>query len=196
MGKVVLRVDDHDEVLAVPRTPMVGVRSDATYIIAGLGGIGRELGRWLAEKGAKHLVFLSRSAASGTDNKAFVADLRKSYNTNAIAFDCDVGNRTALQTVLYNISELPPVRGCVTGAMVLKDTLYEKMSVDDLRITVGPKVHGTWNLHELLPKDMDFFVMLSSLAGVMGHRGQGELATTRNPKYMLIGSCDRQLWLR
>ncbi|KAF2162689.1 hypothetical protein M409DRAFT_68977 [Zasmidium cellare ATCC 36951] len=173
MGKVVLRVDDNDTVLAIPRTPKVGVRTDGTYIVAGLGGIGRELGRWLAEKGAKHSVFLSRSAASGADNQAFVENLRKTYDTNAIAFDCDVGNRAALQTVLYNISELPLVRGCVTGAMVLKDTLYEKMSADDLRITVGPKVHGTWNLHELLPKDMDFFVMLSSLAGVMGHRGQG-----------------------
>ncbi|KAK4494800.1 hypothetical protein PRZ48_014156 [Zasmidium cellare] len=173
MGKVVLRVDKNDTVLAVPRTPKVVVRSDATYIVAGLGGIGRELGRWLAEKGAKHLVFLSRSAASGASNKAFIKELRETYDTNATAFDCDVGNRAALQTVLYNISELPPVRGCVTGAMVLKDTLYEKMSADDLRITVGPKVHGTWNLHELLPKDMDFFVMLSSLAGVMGHRGQG-----------------------
>lgn len=174
MGKVVLRVDESDIVPAIPRTPKVGVRPDATYIVAGLGGIGRELGRWLAEKGAKHLVFLSRSAASGADNKAFVENLRKTYDTNAIAFDCDVGNRAALQTVMYNISELPPVKGCVTGAMVLKDTLYEKMSTDDLRITVGPKVHGTYNLHELLPKDMDFFVMLSSLAGVMGHRGQGQ----------------------
>lgn len=42
-----------------------------------------------------------------------------------------------------------------------------------MRKTVGPKVHGTWNLHEQLPRDLDFFVMLSSLAGVMGHRGQG-----------------------
>jgi hypothetical protein len=47
------------------------------------------------------------------------------------------------------------------------------MTVDHLRTTVGPKVHGTWNLHDMLPKDLDFFVMLSSLAGVMGHRGQG-----------------------
>lgn len=47
------------------------------------------------------------------------------------------------------------------------------MTADHVRKTVGPKVHGTWNLHELLPRDMDFFVMLSSLAGVMGHRGQG-----------------------
>ena len=173
MGKVVLRVDEHDVVPAVPRTPKVGIVENATYIVAGVGGIGRELGRWLAEKGANHLVFLSRSAASGAENKAFVQDLRKTYGTNAIAFDCDVGNRAALQTVLYNISDLPPVRGCITGAMVLKDTLFDSMTAQDLRITVGPKVHGTWNLHDLLPKDLDFFVMLSSLAGTMGHRGQG-----------------------
>lgn len=173
MGKVVLRVDENDVVPAVPRIPKVGVVEDATYIVAGVGGIGREIGRWLAEKGAQHLVFLSRSAASGAENKAFVQDLRKTYRTNAIAFDCDVGNRAALQTVLYNISDLPPVRGCITGAMVLKDTLFDSMTAEDLRITVGPKVHGTWNLHDLLPKQLDFFVMLSSLAGVMGHRGQG-----------------------
>ncbi|GIZ43160.1 hypothetical protein CKM354_000639800 [Cercospora kikuchii] len=173
MGKVVLRVDDADVVPAVPRTPKVGIVADATYIVAGLGGIGREIGRWLAEKGAKHLVFLSRSAASGAENKAYVEDLRKTYSTNAIAFDCDVGNRAALQAVLGNISHLPPIRGCVTGAMVLKDTLFDSMTADDLRIPVGPKVHGTWNLHELLPQELDFFVMLSSLAGVMGHRGQG-----------------------
>lgn len=69
------------------------------------------------------------------------------------------------------------------------------MTVDQFRAAVGPKVfdpppgtfrcvvlglantiiqvHGTWNLHELLPRDMDFFVMLSSLAGIAGHRGQG-----------------------
>jgi NAD(P)-dependent dehydrogenase (short-subunit alcohol dehydrogenase family) len=117
---VVVRVDPSDVVPAVPRIPKVGIREDATYIVAGLGGIGRELGRWLAEKGAQHIVFLSRSAASGEGNKTFVNSLRTSYLTNAIAFDCDVGNRTALQEVLEKISDLPPVRGCVTGAMVLR----------------------------------------------------------------------------
>ena len=47
------------------------------------------------------------------------------------------------------------------------------MTAEDVRITVGPKVHGTYNLHNMLPKHLDFFVMLSSLAGVIGHRGQG-----------------------
>lgn len=50
------------------------------------------------------------------------------------------------------------------------------MTTDDLRLTLGPKVYGTLNLHDLLPKDLDFFVMLSSLAGVVGYRGTGNYA--------------------
>ncbi|OLN91972.1 Lovastatin diketide synthase LovF 2 [Colletotrichum chlorophyti] len=175
MGKVVVRVDDADVVPAVPRTPCVDIRADATYVVAGVGGICKEIGRWLAEKGAKHLVLLSRSAASSEENQAFASELRKTYETNTYAYDCDVGNKAALQQVLDNLKSkgVPTVRGCVTGAMVLRDTLFDKMTADHVRTTVGPKVHGTWNLHELLPRDLDFFVMLSSLAGVMGHRGQG-----------------------
>ncbi|KAI3394363.1 hypothetical protein diail_2874 [Diaporthe ilicicola] len=173
MGKVVVRVDDADVVPAVPRTPRVGVTADATYVVAGLGGICREIGRWLAEKGAKSLVFLSRSAKSGAENAEFAEELRKTYGANVFAFDCDVGDREALAAVLEQCSDLPPIRGCVTGAMVLDDTLFDKMTAAHVRKTVGPKVHGTWNLHEQLPKELDFFVMLSSLAGVMGHRGQG-----------------------
>lgn len=41
---------------------------------------------------------------------------------------------------------------------------------------IRPKVQGSWNLHVYLPKEMDFFVMLSSSAGVGGSRGQGNYA--------------------
>jgi hypothetical protein len=37
---------------------------------------------------------------------------------------------------------------------------------------LAPKVAGTRNLHELLPTDMDFFVVLSSIAGISGHTAQ------------------------
>ncbi|XP_014551034.1 hypothetical protein COCVIDRAFT_31369 [Bipolaris victoriae FI3] len=182
MGKVVVRVDKADVVRAVPRIPRIRIHSAGTYIIAGLGGITREIARWLAEKGAQHLVFLSRSAASGVDNQAFASQLRNTYNANVLAYDCDVANKAALQRVLDDLKAkgLPPIKGCATGAMVLQDTLFDKMTADNVRTTVGPKVHGTWNLHELLPRDMDFFVMLSSLAGVMGHRGQGNYGCGNN----------------
>jgi hypothetical protein len=35
---------------------------------------------------------------------------------------------------------------------------------------------GTWNLHELLPTDLDFFVVLSSIAGIIGSVSQANYA--------------------
>lgn len=39
-------------------------------------------------------------------------------------------------------------------------------------LTINTKVNSSWNLHQLLPKDMDFFILLSSLCGVYGAAGQ------------------------
>jgi hypothetical protein len=50
------------------------------------------------------------------------------------------------------------------------------MSFDDWRAATRPKVQGSWNLHELLPSGMDFFIMLSSMAGIFGSRGQSNYA--------------------
>nr|URN71259.1 alternapyrone polyketide synthase [Menisporopsis theobromae] len=175
-GKVVVQLDAPEDILvqAVPRTPVVGVHADATYVIAGLGGICREIASYLALKGARNLVFMSRSAASGVENVAFADELRSTHPGLVVrAFDCDVGDEAALGRALSQVTDLPAIRGCVTGAMVLSDTLFDKMTAAHVRTTVGPKIKGTWNLHNLLPKQLDFFVCLSSLAGVMGHRGQG-----------------------
>jgi len=119
MGKVIVKVDKADMVPAIPRTPQAGVRSGVTYIIAGIGGICREIARWLAEKGAESLVFLSRSAATGAENVRFAAELRITFAVKILAFDCDVGDRAALEIALGKCSGLPPIKGCVTGAMVL-----------------------------------------------------------------------------
>ncbi|KAI1676032.1 Polyketide synthase [Pyrenophora tritici-repentis] len=41
---------------------------------------------------------------------------------------------------------------------------------------LAPKYQGSWNLHELLPKDMDFMVFLSSMSGVIGNPAQANYA--------------------
>lgn len=46
------------------------------------------------------------------------------------------------------------------------------MSLEDFLTAIRPKVQGSWNLHSLLPSDLDFFILLSSGAGVTGNRGQ------------------------
>lgn len=50
------------------------------------------------------------------------------------------------------------------------------MTYADYQQCAAPKIQGSWNLHELLPSDLDFFVMLASVAGVAGTRGQSNYA--------------------
>lgn len=46
------------------------------------------------------------------------------------------------------------------------------MTFEDWQSGVQCKTIGSWNLHELLPRGMDFFILLSSVSGIVGLRGQ------------------------
>lgn len=43
-------------------------------------------------------------------------------------------------------------------------------------LTIRSKVNTSWNLHTMLPKDLDFFVLLSSLSGIHGSVSQSNYA--------------------
>lgn len=44
--------------------------------------------------------------------------------------------------------------------------------------TIRSKVYSSWNLHTMLPSTMDFFVLISSLAGVYGSPSQSNYAAS------------------
>lgn len=46
------------------------------------------------------------------------------------------------------------------------------MSLEDYYAAVRPKVQASWNLHNALPKDLGFFILLSSISTIWGNRGQ------------------------
>lgn len=50
------------------------------------------------------------------------------------------------------------------------------MSLEDWKACIQPKVHGSWNLHVLLPQNLDFFILLSSVCGIIGQGGQANYA--------------------
>ncbi|GAB1192786.1 hypothetical protein APSETT444_001982 [Aspergillus pseudonomiae] len=52
------------------------------------------------------------------------------------------------------------------------DCTFEDMSYKGWETAVKPKVQGSWNLHCLLPKGMEFFILLSSQTGIVGAHGQ------------------------
>ena len=54
--------------------------------------------------------------------------------------------------------------------------LIETMTADDYNAVLGPRYSGTWNLHKHLPTDLDFFLMLSSISGIIGNATQAAYA--------------------
>ncbi|KAJ6164002.1 hypothetical protein N7470_002674 [Penicillium chermesinum] len=146
----------------------------ATYVIAGgLGGIGRSLASWFPTRGAKNLILLSRSGAVAESAKVLVNNLA-ARGVNVATPRCDISNPESLEAALKECAHMPPIKGVIQGAMVLKDRPFDLMTKEEWQAVQDPKVTGTWNLHHKLPRDMDFFVILSSLGGMIGVKGQAQ----------------------
>ncbi|KAL9617355.1 MAG: hypothetical protein Q9160_007843 [Pyrenula sp. 1 TL-2023] len=172
IGKTVVTFGKDESVLAESalRPSHVTLNPNATYLITGgTRGIGLDLAYWMIENGAQNVVVLGRSGASGLE----VTKLLKRYQGTDVcvrAFSCDVGSRMELASVLESMKDLPPVRGV--------DKIFENATYDDWQIITRPRILGAWNLHQLLPDNLDFFIALSSFFGDTGNAGQGIYAGT------------------
>lgn len=87
---------------------------------------------------------------------------------------CDIADKQSVKNAFDTCDmDMPPIRGVIQGAMVLHDSLMEHMEPSQWNGAVRPKVHGSWNLHERLhSENVDFFVLLSSLSGIVGLASQ------------------------
>jgi NAD(P)-dependent dehydrogenase (short-subunit alcohol dehydrogenase family) len=96
------------------------LRPDATYIlIGGTGGLGRSMAKWMLGKGAKTIVLLSRSGAVKGKAKDQIDELNAT-GANIVVRRCDVANKAEVEDLVSNgLSDLPPIRGLIHGAMVL-----------------------------------------------------------------------------
>ena len=138
-------------------------------------------------------MLLSRSGGSGDDARKFVDEFP---DVKIATPQCDISDEQALATTLEEYAaKMPPIQGCIQASMVLavwtvfgyslrkqkrltmpQNSFFEKMPFEAFIAAVKPKVAGSWNLHKLLPNDLDFFILLSSASGVTGFRSQANYA--------------------
>lgn len=124
----------------------------------------------MADRGAKHIIMASRSGGTSDAARELIAELNARH-VDVVAPQCDVSSESSLAGVLEDCarSGMPPVRGCINAAMVLQDAIFQdSMTFAQWDLAVRSKVQSSYNLHRLLPQNLDFFVLLSSLAGVLG----------------------------
>jgi phthiocerol/phenolphthiocerol synthesis type-I polyketide synthase C len=177
IGKVVVSVDQPLPPAVQPARPPLGLEADGTYLITGgLGGIGRAVATWMAEQGARHLVLMGRGPASKSAQKTL--DALRAEGTEVVVARGDVARVDQLAAVLESINaSMPPLRGVVHAAGTLDDGILARLDERRLREVMAPKVEGAWNLHALtLDTALDFFVLFSSAASLLGSPGQAHYA--------------------
>jgi NADPH:quinone reductase-like Zn-dependent oxidoreductase/acyl carrier protein len=179
IGKVVVTLDATEQVQVDATTAQLpALPSEATYLVTGgTSGFGLATTQWLAARGARHLVLLSRRGLTTPEAMLTVAELQRSDVTVKV-LHCDASDFDALKQALDTIqAELPPLRGIIHAATVYADGVIEQLTQEQFQRVLQPKAIGAWHLHQLsahLP--LDFFVLYSSIAVTIGNPGQANYA--------------------
>jgi polyketide synthase 12/myxalamid-type polyketide synthase MxaB len=153
------------------------VRADATYLLTGgLGGLGLEVARWLAGRGARALALVGRHAPSA-DAERVIQTLRDD-GVKVAVIQADVARPHEIARLLGEVrATMPPLAGVFHAAGTLDDALLAQQDWPRFERVMGAKVEGAWTLHALTRDDaLDMFVLFSSLASVLGSPGQGNHA--------------------
>jgi NADPH:quinone reductase-like Zn-dependent oxidoreductase/SAM-dependent methyltransferase len=153
------------------------IRGDATYLVTGgLGGLGLEVARWLVAKGARSLVLAGRRPPSA-GAAATVASLQQA-GARVSVVQADVSDRAQVDRLVADLGAgRPPLRGVVHAAGVLDDALLGHQDAGTLARVMAAKVAGTCHLADATAgTSLDFFVLFSSIAAVLGSPGQANHA--------------------
>lgn len=169
IGKNVLLFDVDELSLGACTEDSHRYPAEATYLITGgAGGFGWELGKWMAARGARHLVLSSRSGPR--EDVRLEMERLRSAGVQIVDARCDVTRWEEVQSLIDRIrGEMPPLKGVVHGAMVLDDELLTVLDETRFRKALDPKLLGAWNLHAAtrdLP--LDEFIGFSSFSSVIG----------------------------
>ncbi|KAI1095495.1 hypothetical protein F5B19DRAFT_503698 [Rostrohypoxylon terebratum] len=177
-GKIVLTFQNPETKLKIAKpVDKVYFDKNAAYILAGcLGGLGQSLAHWMVERGARHLIFLSRSDAERPGLALLLGGLARS-GVNTEIIQCSVADRQTLTSAIERISNKTVIKGVVHAAMVEGDSFFDKANYSKIHEVLAPKVTGTINLHRAtqhLP--LDFFLMFSSFIASVGIAAQSAYA--------------------
>ncbi|WP_317933106.1 SDR family NAD(P)-dependent oxidoreductase [Streptomyces cellostaticus] len=157
-----------------PRTaPHTWEPTGTALVTGGTGGIGRHVARWLARRGAPHIVLTSRSGQGAPGADELAAELRALGSAVTVAA-CDVTDREALRSLLRSLPEDQPLTSVFHTAATLDDGTLDTLTGERIEQAGRAKTLGARHLHELTADaPLTAFVLFSSFASAFGAPGLG-----------------------
>ncbi|MFJ4658844.1 type I polyketide synthase [Nocardia sp. NPDC088792] len=139
-------------------------------ITGGTGAVGARIARWLAGAGAEHLVLVSRRGPDAPGAAELAAELGVAVTFAA----CDVADRAALAELVREVeSGGNAITAVVHAAGVSAAAGLAELTLEQLANVCAAKVSGAVHLDEVFAdRDLDAFVLFSSVAAIWGGAGQ------------------------
>lgn len=153
-------------------------KATASYLITGgVGNLGRQAARWLADHGATQVILVSRRAPDDSAI-AFIEEI-EAAECRVIVHTADMTSRTDVSTLFQRFGDdLLPLNGVIHAAGILDDGLLTDQTWERFEGVLSPKIDAAQLLHEFTRElPLDFFVLYSSAASVLGSPGQSNYAT-------------------
>jgi NADPH:quinone reductase-like Zn-dependent oxidoreductase len=172
IGKVVVTQPEHAGLRDVP-----DIREDATYLVTGgLGGVGLEVARWLAARGARYIALAGRREPNDAARQT-IAELEET-GVHILVLQGDVGQSADVARMVAAIdTAMAPLAGVIHAAGAIDDSVLAHQTWTRFEGVLSPKLNGAWNLHTAtIGHRLDFFVMFSAGAALIGAPGQSNYA--------------------
>ncbi len=171
----VMRFREYDsETESVNAIPL---KEKGVYLITGgLGGLGRIFAEYLARQWKATLVLAGRSELS-SEKKATIKKIEE-LGAEVTYITADVSKLEDVRTLITETkSRFKAIDGILHAAGVLRDAFIANKTKSDLDAVLAPKIQSTLYLDETTHNEqLDFFVLFSSIAAVMGNVGQCDYA--------------------
>ena len=151
------------------------VRSDASYIVTGgFGGLGFQTIERLLASGAQSICIVSRTDHSTKPDIATrLEQLQQGTKIEIRIVAGGIEDISVAARAVTVANEMRALKGIFHCAGVLQDGLFMDSGPETFNATFTPKVHGAWALHQAsLTENLDFFVLFSSIASIIGSAGQ------------------------
>ena len=154
------------DAVATPQPWQLEGLLDNVVITGGSGAIGLHYARYLAERGARRIVLLSR----GGVDRATVAELAGVHGAEVLAPQCDLTSAEQVRAATEHAGDGASLVVHTAGAAIF--AAHDELTPFAFADTVAAKVSGLARLTELWPLRPDARILVcSSVSGVWGGRG-------------------------
>ncbi|MCP4701434.1 MAG: SDR family NAD(P)-dependent oxidoreductase, partial [Gammaproteobacteria bacterium] len=157
--------------------PAIPLKQNGVYLITGgAGGLGLMLAEQLAAAYQARLILVNRSALNEQQQQTIAA--LKQKGAELVFVQADISHENKVKKLLEEIdARYGGLNGIFHFAGVVHDIRITNKTMDQVSEVLAPKIAGTAYLDQATKdRPLDFFVMFSSLAALVGNAGQSDYA--------------------